>query len=48
MEGGRDGIRVAAIHPGPIRTPMTHGMGSAFVIVGGALLGPLAPIEQPD
>jgi len=82
MELGRDGIRVVSIHPGPIRTPMTHGMGdeltatqpiarygepqevtklvlflaadatystgSEFVIDGGALLGPLAPIEQPD
>jgi 3alpha(or 20beta)-hydroxysteroid dehydrogenase len=82
MEFGRDGIRVVSIHPGPIRTPMTDGMGdelvasqaiarygepeevtklilflaadatfstgSEFVIDGGALLGPLAPIEKPD
>lgn len=82
MEFGRDGIRVVSIHPGPIRTPMTQGMGdeltatqpiarygepeevtklvlflaadatfstgSEFVIDGGALLGPLAPIEKPD
>jgi len=82
MELGRDGIRVVSIHPGPIRTPMTDGMGDAlvasqaiprygepeevtklvlflaadatfstgseFVIDGGALLGPLAPIEKPD
>lgn len=27
MELGRDGIRVVSIHPGPIRTPMTEGMG---------------------
>jgi 3alpha(or 20beta)-hydroxysteroid dehydrogenase len=81
MEFGRDGIRVVSIHPGPIRTPMTDGMGdelvasqaiarygepeevtklilflaadatfstgSEFVIDGGALLGPLAPIEKP-
>jgi 3alpha(or 20beta)-hydroxysteroid dehydrogenase len=82
MELGRDGIRVVSIHPGPIRTPMTDGMGDAlvasqaiprygepeevtklvlflaadatfstgseFVIDGGALLGPLTPIEKPD
>jgi 3alpha(or 20beta)-hydroxysteroid dehydrogenase len=82
MELGRDGIRVVSVHPGPIRTPMTDGMGdeltatqpiarygepeevtklvlflaadatfstgSEFVVDGGALLGPLAPIEKPD
>lgn len=82
MELGRDGIRVVSVHPGPIRTPMTQGMGdeltatqpiarygepeevtklvlflaadatystgSEFIVDGGALLGPLAPIEQPD
>lgn len=27
MELGKDNIRVVSIHPGPIRTPMTQGMG---------------------
>ncbi|MBW6455193.1 MAG: SDR family oxidoreductase [Trueperaceae bacterium] len=79
MELGRDGIRVVSIHPGPIRTPMTQGMGdemtatqpiarfgepeevtklvlflaadatystgSEFIVDGGALLGPLTPVE---
>ena len=27
MELGSDNIRVMSIHPGPIRTPMTDGMG---------------------
>ncbi len=79
MELGRDGIRVMSVHPGPIATPMTAGMGdeltstqpiprygtpeevaklflflaadatfstgSEFLVDGGAVLGPLAPIE---
>ncbi|MEX2502848.1 MAG: SDR family oxidoreductase [Trueperaceae bacterium] len=79
LELGRDGIRAMSVHPGPIRTPMTEGMGdelaatqpiprfgepdevaklvlflaadatfstgSEFVVDGGALLGPLTPIE---
>ncbi|HET9202839.1 MAG TPA: glucose 1-dehydrogenase [Acidimicrobiia bacterium] len=30
MELGTDGIRVVSIHPGPIRTPMTDGIGEAM------------------
>lgn len=79
LELGRENIRVMSIHPGPIRTPMTKGMGdevtaaqpiarfgepeevaklvmflasdatystgSEFIIDGGALLGPVIPIN---
>jgi 3alpha(or 20beta)-hydroxysteroid dehydrogenase len=79
MELGREGIRVMSVHPGPITTPMTEGMGdeltstqpiprwgraeevanmflflaadgtfstgSEFIVDGGALLGPLAPVQ---
>ena len=30
LELGRDNIRVVSVHPGPIRTPMTAGMGDEF------------------
>lgn len=79
MELGRDGIRVFSVHPGPIATPMTAGMGdeltatqpiprygtpdevaklflflaadatfstgSEFLVDGGAVLGPLTPVQ---
>lgn len=82
MEFGRDGIRVMSVHPGPIATPMTQGMGdeltatqpiprygtpeevaklflflfadatfstgSEFLVDGGAVLGPLTPIEPGE
>lgn len=32
MELGKDGIRVMSIHPGPIRTPMTDGMGDELTM----------------
>jgi len=82
MEYGRDGIRVMSVHPGPIATPMTQGMGdeltatqpiprygtpeevaklflflfadatfstgSEFLVDGGAVLGPLDPIEPGE
>lgn len=78
MELAGDGIRVMSIHPGPIRTPMTAGLGtgviagqaiprmgepeevtklllfmaadatfstgSEWVVDGGAVLGPIAPV----
>lgn len=79
MELAPDGIRVFSVHPGPIATPMTEGMGdeltkaqpiprygtpeevarmflflaaeatfstgTEFMVDGGAVLGPLTPVE---
>jgi 3alpha(or 20beta)-hydroxysteroid dehydrogenase len=82
MELGRDNIRVTSVHPGPIATPMTAGMGdeltstqpiprygtvdevaklflflfadatfstgSEFLVDGGAVLGPLTPVQPGE
>ena len=32
LEFAPDRIRVCSVHPGPIRTPMTAGMGEEFVV----------------
>jgi 3alpha(or 20beta)-hydroxysteroid dehydrogenase len=43
MELGRDGIRVCSIHPGPIRTPMTDGMGDEMTATQ-----PIARFGEPE
>ncbi len=43
MELGKDGIRVMSVHPGPIRTPMTAGMGDELT-----LSQPIARFGEPD
>jgi 3alpha(or 20beta)-hydroxysteroid dehydrogenase len=42
MELGKDGIRVMSIHPGPIRTPMTDGLGDITVAQ------PIARMGEPE
>lgn len=43
MELGQDGIRVVSIHPGPIRTPMTQGMGDEMTATQ-----PIARYGEPE
>lgn len=43
MELGHDGIRVVSVHPGPIRTPMTAGMGEEI-----AVSQPIARFGEPE
>jgi 3alpha(or 20beta)-hydroxysteroid dehydrogenase len=43
MELGHDGIRVVSVHPGPIRTPMTAGMGEEM-----AVTQPIARFGEPE
>jgi 3alpha(or 20beta)-hydroxysteroid dehydrogenase len=43
MELGRDGIRVVSVHPGPIRTPMTQGMGDEMTATQ-----PIARYGEPE
>ncbi len=43
MELGGDGIRVMSIHPGPIHTPMTEGMGDEVVMTQ-----PLKRFGEPE
>ena len=43
MELGREGIRVVSVHPGPIRTPMTDGMGDEMTAAQ-----PIARYGEPE
>ncbi len=43
MELGKDGIRVMSVHPGPIRTPMTAGMGDELTASQ-----PIARFGEPE
>lgn len=43
MELGKDNIRVMSIHPGPIRTPMTEGMGDELTAAQ-----PIARFGEPE
>jgi 3alpha(or 20beta)-hydroxysteroid dehydrogenase len=43
MELGKDGIRVVSVHPGPIRTPMTDGLGDEMTAVQ-----PIARYGEPE
>ena len=43
MELGKDGIRMMSIHPGPIRTPMTDGMGDELT-----LAQPIPRMGEPE
>jgi len=44
MELGGDNIRVMSIHPGPIRTPMTEGMGGDEV----TMMQPIKRFGEPE
>jgi 3alpha(or 20beta)-hydroxysteroid dehydrogenase len=43
MELGKFGIRVVSVHPGPIRTPMTEGMGDELTATQ-----PIARFGEPE
>ena len=43
MELGKDHIRVMSIHPGPIRTPMTEGIGDDITVTQ-----PIARMGEPE
>lgn len=43
MELGKDNIRVMSIHPGPIRTPMTEGIGEEITAAQ-----PIARMGEPE